>query len=238
MSKSGSNTGISSVQGSSNIAENAATNTTTKAALKDIIRSARALASDRNMSRILELLDKVPELEEEIKSKDSQIEKLNVEMNEKEADHKKTHQRSLSSYVESHEEMRREIVAKGNSITSLQSELIQKDKIESMKRNESNLTDQIENLQNNAKSQREMSKKDEATIKELRNSVATTQAANEKLQVTAQEHDMMLSKSDADLKRYEIQNETLRKEYRQILRQLEDIKSLAEPLHLDDLTSM
>ncbi|KAK3045799.1 hypothetical protein LTR09_012659 [Extremus antarcticus] len=202
-------------------------NTTTKGAFEDLIAAAKVLASSETIGSVVSLFDKIPDLEASIRSKDEQIQNMDLKMEKEVEKHKTANKESLLTYDAAKDDLKSEVADLKALVTSLQSKIEEKDAaIETLKTDEADFKARSERFKAFVETQKEKVKKSAALVAELKESVKESKADQDKLQDDFQKQQNLLSQSEVGLKRSQNEYEILRKEYSSMSRQLEGIRSL------------
>ena len=209
--------------------------TTFRSTLEILINSAKTLAYDQNVDRILERFDKTADLEADIKVKEERIKALDTELEKRLADHEITHQQSLLTYEASRDRLKSQVESSETKVVSLRGEIEQRDAtLETLKSENASLTNAIHNLGESVKVQDENAKTTGIEIRTLQESLQQSEGANEKLKTGLRQQETKLSQLEGAHKRLQSEYEKLIGQHRSTAQQLNDLQSLTVNLSNED----
>lgn len=207
----------------------------TRSTLQTLIKSAKTLANDQSVDRILERFDRTVELEADVNSKEERIKALHAELEKQRIDHGITHQQSLLTYEASRDRVRSQLESSEANVVSLRSEIEKGHAtLEALKSENVSLTNTIHKLNESVKVQDEKAKKAGLEIKTLQESLRTSEDANEKSKAVLRQQENQISRLEGDLKRLQNDYDTLDGQHRSTAQQLKDAQSLTVSLSNED----
>ena len=210
-------------------------NSTTRSTLQALIRSAKTLANDQNIDRILERFDRTVDLEADVNSKEERIKILRADLEKQRTNHEITHQQSLLTYEASRDRVRSQLESSEANVVSLRSEIEQGNTtLEALKSENVGLTNTVRNLNGSAKVQDESAKKAGLEINTLQESLRTSEDANEKSKVLLRQNETQISCLERDFKKLQNDYDTLVGQHRSTAQQLNDAQSLTVALNNGD----
>lgn len=206
--------------------------------VKELITAAKAVACDEKIDRVLDFMDKVGGMEEDVKLKAKRIKELEIELANQAGTHKESHQRALSTYVDSVDELRSRINDSETCVADLRGELEQRDEtITTLQENSAKIIDRIQTSDQLPKSLEEDLQSGDVKIQALEQSLRELTAKDEASATALKQRDMQLSQSQVEAQRRQAEYDDLRKEVSKARQQLKDAQNLTVSLNNENLES-